>query len=85
MAESRLCRVLERSGVIAPKNCELCYIDHTHIETIQPFGQVVQFIQVDQRFDLAILVEGAANAQGLQLLQHLVVFLPVDGELESSK
>ena len=27
MAESRLCRELERSGVIDPKNFELCYID----------------------------------------------------------
>ena len=34
MAESRLCRELERSGVIDPKNFELCYIDQAPMEEI---------------------------------------------------
>lgn len=34
MAESRLYRVLERSGVIDPKNFELCYIDQAPMEEI---------------------------------------------------
>ena len=34
MAESRLYRVLERSGVIDPKNFELCYIDQAPMEKI---------------------------------------------------
>lgn len=34
MAESRLCRELERSGVIDPKNFELCYIDQVPMEEI---------------------------------------------------
>ena len=34
MAESRLYRELERSGVIDPKNFELCYIDQAPIEEI---------------------------------------------------
>ena len=34
MAESRLCRELERSGVIDPKNFELCYINQAPMEEI---------------------------------------------------
>lgn len=34
MAESRLCRELERSGVIDPDNFELCRIDDAPIQEI---------------------------------------------------
>ena len=34
MAESRLCRELKRSGVIDPKNFELCYIDQAPMKEI---------------------------------------------------
>ena len=45
MAESRLCRVLERSGVIDPKNFELCYIDQAPYELCPYAEQIAKALE----------------------------------------
>lgn len=45
MAESRLYRVLERSGVIDPKNFELCYIDQAPYELCPYAEQITKALE----------------------------------------
>ena len=45
MAESRLCRELERSGVIDPKNFELCYIDQAPYELCPYAEQIAKALE----------------------------------------
>ena len=45
MAESRLYRVLERSGVIDPKNFELCYIDQVPYELCPYAEQIAKALE----------------------------------------